>query len=134
MFRRVSALLVATLMTASSNGAADAFASSSLSASADPNAGGNGEVPQLPPSDPNSNLPTIRLGETIRLEEMGPIILNTDGSTRRIENWDTLTEREKEVTWRRISKRNEERRQALLRLQEESEAQQATGDSESKEL
>ena len=39
----------------------------------------NNEVPQLRPADPDKNLPTIKLGETIRLEEMGPIIINTDG-------------------------------------------------------
>ena len=81
----------------------------------------NSEVPQLPPPDPNDNLPTIRLGETISFEEFGPVILNTDGSTRRIANWDILTEAEKKVTWRRISKRNEERRKALLEKQSEEE-------------
>ena len=81
----------------------------------------NSEVPQLPPPDPNDNLPTIRLGETISFEEFGPVILNTDGSTRRIANWDILTEAEKKVTWRRISKRNEERRKALLEKQAEEE-------------
>jgi len=89
-----------------------------------------GDVPQLPPPDPDSNLPSIRLGETIRLEEIGPIILNTDGTTRRIDNWDTLTAREKEVTWRRISKRNEERRQMLLKQQEEMLKQQEEENSE----
>lgn len=82
------------------------------------------EIPQLPAADPDSNLPSIKLGETIKFEEMGPIIINPDGTTRRIENWDQMTEREKEVTWRRISKRNEERRKALLeqqRLAEEAD-------------
>jgi hypothetical protein len=37
------------------------------------------EVPRLKASDPDSNLPSIKLGETIRLVEMGPIIINTDG-------------------------------------------------------
>lgn len=100
--------------SSSDQAAAEAFSSPDMA----------GELPQLPPPDPNSNLPTIRLGETIRFEEMGPIILNTDGTTRRIENWDSLTEKEKEVTWRRISKRNEERRQILLQQQEEIMRQQ----------
>ncbi|CAJ1946242.1 unnamed protein product [Cylindrotheca closterium] len=94
---------------------------------------GKKEIPQLPPPDPESekNLPTIRLGETISFEQFGPIILNKDGSTRRINNWDILSDHEKEVTWRRISKRNEERRQALLKQQEESNND---GDQETKEL
>jgi hypothetical protein len=37
------------------------------------------EVPALKAPDPDSNLPSIKLGETIRLEEIGPIIINTDG-------------------------------------------------------
>jgi hypothetical protein len=43
------------------------------------------------------------------------------GTTRRIENWDKLSEKEKEVTWRRISKRNEERRKMLLEQMEKEE-------------
>ena len=88
------------------------------------------EVPQLPEADPNANIPRINLGETIRFEEMGPIILNTDGTTRRIENWDQMTKKEQEVTWRRISKRNEERRKVLLeklRQQEKAEAENIKG-------
>jgi hypothetical protein len=101
-----------TIMADPNNGAAaDALAAS-----------GSNDVPKLPPPDLNSkDVPTIRLGETIRFEEWGPIILNSDGSTRRIDNWDQLTEHEKQVTWRRISKRNEERRKVLLALQQEQQ-------------
>ena len=53
---------------------------------------------------------------------LGPIILNTDGTTRRIANWDSLSEHEQHVSWKRISKRNEVRRTALLVAQEEAEA------------
>ena len=52
---------------------------------------GGKQVPRLLPSDPNSNLRSIKLGEKISFEEWGPIILNSDGTTRRISNWDTLT-------------------------------------------
>lgn len=79
------------------------------------------EIPLLPEADPNSNIPKINLGETIRFEEMGPIILNSDGTTRRIANWDQMTEQEQKTTWRRISKRNEERRQMLLKQQQEAQ-------------
>jgi hypothetical protein len=91
----------------------------------------NNVVPQLPAGDPNdASIPRIRLGETIRLEEMGPIILNTDGTTRRIDNWDTLTEHERQVTWRRISKRNEERRQKLLLAEQKQQQQQQRQNNE----
>jgi len=45
------------------------------------------------------------------------------GTTRRIDNWDQLTEQEKKVTWRRIGKRNEERRKQLLEQQQQQEEQ-----------
>ena len=81
--RKTSVIVFLTAMTmAGSNENVEAFSA--------PKAGGK-EVPQLLPSDPNSNLPSIKLGETISFEEWGPIILNSDGTTRRISNWDTLT-------------------------------------------
>mmetsp|Transcript_19368 Transcript_19368/g.39820 ORF Transcript_19368/g.39820 Transcript_19368/m.39820 type:complete len:129 (-) Transcript_19368:2115-2501(-) len=123
--REASAIVFLTALTmAGSSENAEALSTSSE----------GGKVPQLPPPDPDSNLPSIKLGESIRFEEWGPIILNSDGTTRRISNWDTLTEHEKEVTWRRISKRNEQRRQVLLEAQKEAEAAQAEEESDAKEL
>lgn len=88
-------------------------------------------LPQLPESSGDPGIPSIKLGETIRFEDWGPIILNTDGTTRRIANWDQLTEQEKKVTWRRISKRNEERRLVLL---EQQQKQKEPEEQEEKEL
>lgn len=82
----------------------------------------SGSIPLLPEPGPNSNLKSYKLGETIRFEEMGPVIINTDGTTRRIANWDQLTKHEQEVSWRRISKRNEQRRKILLEEQQKNEA------------
>ena len=59
--------------------------------------------------------------ESIRFEEMGPVIINADGTTRRIDNWDQMTKNEQEVAWRRIAKRNEERRKALLEEQQKQQ-------------
>lgn len=74
----------------------------------------------LPSSDENNeNRTSINLGETISFAELGPIILNSDGTTRRIDNWNTLTKQEQETTWRRIKKRNAERRERLLLEQEQ---------------
>ena len=78
---------------------------------------------QLPSSNPDQDIPTLQFGDTMRFEELGPIIINTDGTTRRIDNWDTLTDREKEVSWRRIKKRNEERRKALMEQQQQQQQQ-----------
>ena len=53
------------------------------------------------------------MGEKMSFPEFGPIIVNSDGSTRRITNWDQMTSAEQERTMKRISKRNAERIAAL---------------------
>jgi hypothetical protein len=70
--------------------------------------------------------------ESIRFEEMGPVIINADGTTRRIDNWDQMTKGEQEVAWRRIAKRNEERREALLEQQRRQQEQNVVEDEERK--
>jgi hypothetical protein len=91
------------------------------------------EILQLPPADPNSDLPKLELGQAMKLDILGPIIINTDGTTRRIDNWDTLTEKEKEVTWRRIRKRNAERREMLEAKFKETSQQEQQGEEIAKE-
>jgi hypothetical protein len=87
----------------------------------------------LPPSNENDeNVTSIQLGETISFEQLGPIILNTDGTTRRIDNWNEMSKQEQETTWRRIQKRNAERRKVLLE-QQEAEMQKQSNVSESVE-
>ena len=56
------------------------------------------------------------------MDELGPIIVNPDGTTRRISNWDTLTTQEKKSSWRLISKRNKERL-AKLKLEQDKGAE-----------
>ena len=75
--------------TGSTGGSAGA--NSNAAASPDPNAvdgmsNPNDEVHLLPPpsNDNDPSIPTIKLGETIRFEQYGPIILNSDGTTRRM--------------------------------------------------
>jgi hypothetical protein len=82
------------------------------------------DVPLLGAADSDSKLPSIKLGESISFQEMGPVIINTDGTTRRISNWNELSEQEREVSWRRIAKRNEERRAKLLEAQNQEAAEE----------
>lgn len=56
-------------------------------------------------------------GETITLDELGPIILQEDGRLGRLSNWHDMTEPEQEATLRFVAKRNAKRRQALLKAQ-----------------
>jgi hypothetical protein len=82
------------------------------------------DIPRLLPAGENDkDIPVFKLGETISFENLGPIILNVDGTTRRIANWDDMTEPERQTTWRRIKVRNEQRRQHLLQLQQEQQQQ-----------
>lgn len=60
------------------------------------------------------------------------MIINADGTTRRIDNWDQMTKGEQEVAWRRIAKRNEERREALLEQQRRQQEQNVVEDEERK--
>ena len=56
----------------------------------------------------------LRLGgEGVALDHLGPVVVNEDGSLSRIANWAALSERERDVAKRRISKRNQERLAAL---------------------
>jgi len=53
-------------------------------------------------------------GESVGLRDLGPIIINPDGSARRITNWAVLTAAEKEVAWRRVRLRNARRMKTLI--------------------
>lgn len=60
-------------------------------------------------------------GEALPLDELGPIIINEDGTMRRIANWHLLTDSEREATQRRISTRNKARIDVLKQRAEEEE-------------
>lgn len=66
----------------------------------------------------------IELGSTVQLDSLGPIIINSDGTTRRIKNWDQMTERERLWTLKRISERNKQRVKALEQSAEKDEKEQ----------
>ena len=53
-------------------------------------------------------------GETITLDELGPVVLGEDGRLGRLSNWQDMTEHEQEATLKFVAKRNAKRRQALL--------------------
>lgn len=59
-------------------------------------------------------------GEKVQLDNLGPIILNEDGTMSRITNWPEMTEMEQKNTLRVIAKRNKQRREKLeAQLKEE---------------
>lgn len=56
-------------------------------------------------------------------DKLGPLVINKDGSTSRITNWDKMTPEERERTIRILSKRNRQRIAVLKeqQLQQEQE-------------
>jgi hypothetical protein len=86
----------------------------------------------LPPSTSGDGVRQISLGESLSFEELGPIIINPDGTTRRIANWANLTKAEQESSWRLISARNRRRIAALekqKKLEEQSGSPVQTGET-----
>ena len=86
------------------------------------NAGRDSDIPQLPPSSASlaqqqqqQQQQQVEVGGgPVTLDSLGPVVVNTDGSISRINNWSSMSEIEKQATKRIIGKRNEERRAALL--------------------
>ena len=61
----------------------------------------------------------IQFGEKVKLDDIGPIIVNDDCSMRRIANWETLTQREKNGAQRRVATRNKRRLEHCRKLEQE---------------
>jgi len=62
---------------------------------------------------------------TVRLAQLGPLVVNADGTTGRVNNWAEMTAMERETTLRLLNKRNKARLDAL-----KAKADQAgTGDA-----
>jgi hypothetical protein len=71
------------------------------------------EMLALPPI-PDEDIPKLEVnGSSVKLDKLGPIIINSDGTTQRISNWDKLSEIEQKKAWRIIAKRNKKRLEAL---------------------
>ena len=80
----------------------------------------NNIIPSLSDeSNVDDNIPIrqIKFGETVKLEELGPVIVQSDCTLRRIDNWHKLTEGEREATMRRIGGRNQVRLNKCLEQQ-----------------
>lgn len=80
------------------------------------------EIPALPAPVDVSNDDKRELkvgGPSVAMDELGPIIVNTDGTLRRIENWAQLTKAEQLNTLRIVARRNKQRLEALRELEAE---------------
>lgn len=65
----------------------------------------------LPDSSTASNdVPQLDVnGDGVKLDHLGPLVVNTDGTLARISNWAQMTEMERKNTVRVLGKRNKER-------------------------
>ncbi|KIW26554.1 uncharacterized protein PV07_09640 [Cladophialophora immunda] len=52
--------------------------------------------------------------QTFKLDALGPLVINSDGTLSRIHNWAEMTELERERTLRILGKRNQLRRENVL--------------------
>ncbi|EGR52334.1 uncharacterized protein TRIREDRAFT_102830 [Trichoderma reesei QM6a] len=78
----------------------------------------SGGVPRnaLPAPTPDDNVQTLDVsgsGSTVKLDALGPLVVNADGTMSRIANWDKMAPIERENTLRILGKRNQERLAAL---------------------
>jgi hypothetical protein len=60
-------------------------------------------------------------GNTVKLDHMGPLVVNKDGTLSRITNWTQMSDIERQNTLRILGKRNQLRREALQEKEEEGE-------------
>mmetsp|Transcript_22160 Transcript_22160/g.41525 ORF Transcript_22160/g.41525 Transcript_22160/m.41525 type:complete len:93 (-) Transcript_22160:475-753(-) len=55
------------------------------------------------PGDAKSEADVVAGGDPLKFDKLGPMVLNTDGTISRITNWDKMTDKEKETTYRIVS-------------------------------
>ena len=75
---------------------------------APPSDSGLSEPLALPPSDGQAATLVVG-GSPVKLDHLGPIVINTDGSTSRIANWSQMAPQEQANTARLIARRNKKR-------------------------
>ncbi|KAJ9109365.1 hypothetical protein QFC21_000695 [Naganishia friedmannii] len=81
-----------------------------------------------PPPSEETQRRTLNVQEEnkVALDELGPLIVNSDGTLSRIQNWQSLSDVEKERMIRLVVKRRNVQRLDKLKVQEaEEEARQA---------
>lgn len=66
-------------------------------------------------SDGSTTTSTLDLSQpsTVKLDSLGPMVVNSDGTLSRIQNWQNMTEAERERTLRVLGKRNMLRQERL---------------------
>lgn len=92
------------------------------------------EVLQIEDASDQQATQSLQLGESYKFDDLGPIIINSDGTTQRIANWKELSEQEKMNSFRLIAKRNKARREILEKQLQEQEQEQVESYQQEKVL
>eukprot|EP00754_Rhynchopus_humris_P042987 Rhum_TRINITY_DN2901_c0_g1::Rhum_TRINITY_DN2901_c0_g1_i1::g.8792::m.8792 len=80
-------------------------------------------IPGLSAAD-GSGIP-LHVGRKMKLDHMGPLVIQKDGTTKRVTNWHKMTKGEQEAAYDRITRRNRERLDSLKKKQEGDAARDA---------
>lgn len=71
---------------------------------------------QALPAPPEKHEPVVPIdvgGPGVKLDYLGPLVVNKDGTTGRVANWAEMTEGERETTLKLLTRRNKQRLEAL---------------------
>ncbi|KAF2197119.1 hypothetical protein GQ43DRAFT_444513 [Delitschia confertaspora ATCC 74209] len=66
-----------------------------------------------PPKDTNAATLDVSSGQGVKLDHLGPMVVNRDGTLSRIANWTEMSDIERKNTLRILGKRNQLRINAL---------------------
>lgn len=70
------------------------------------------------PGEGASQLDVSGEGDSVKLDHLGPMVVNSDGTLSRITNWDQMTDMEKANTLRVLKKRNKLRLDSVRQSEE----------------
>ncbi|KAG8405208.1 hypothetical protein J3459_011354 [Metarhizium acridum] len=108
------------MSAANTTGPSPTFYSSSSSPETPSSASPNASSRALPaPGDPTAALDVSGDGTTVKLDRLGPLVVNVDGTMSRISNWSEMAEVEKQNTLRVLGRRNKQRLEALKKAAKE---------------
>ena len=80
-------------------------------------------IPGLSAAD-GTGIP-LHVGRKMKLDHMGPLVIQKDGTHKRVTNWHKMTKGEQEAAYDRITRRNRERLDSLNNKQDGDSARDA---------